>query len=661
MQYQRIASVLIAMSLWLLTGVGMAAERGMGVAGSTPQAPAGEYWLLSIGVDEYLHWPKLKTAVNDADAVQKTLTAEFGFTPNRVVSLRNAQATRAAIVQAMRKLAQELRPDDSLLIFYAGHGQLDDLTGAGSWVPVDASRDDASTWIENSSIKTLLRAMKARHVLLVSDSCFAGDFFRGHRGALPQITDEYVRKAFGMVSRQAITSGGVEPVSDDGAEGHSVFTYFLLKGLKEATSPYLLPSDLWQRIKGGVAANARQNPQLGILQDTNAEIGGEFVLFRKGVSGVLDAALAKKKEQMTALEKMEQAAREAQSKELALQQQKESELKALDARIAEMQKKLGGKAPSDATLDQLLAMVDQKEKQAAELESLRQKAEQEKRNREAEIERLRQQELTNRKTAFEADYAKYERIRDSKAASDEMKLQAWQVICRQWNVASAGDCPAALFWTGNGVNVGMPISLAPESGRGCRLFLTAEVTMDMVWIPKGEGVSGGFWIGRCEVTQKQFESVMKKNPSLLKGDDLPVHNVNWNEAKSFVDRLNSLGELRTSIFRLPTGDEWEVACRGGSKRRFSTGDTESDLAAVAWYLENSSGNIHPVGRKQPNAYGVHDMLGNVLEWCIDKTIRGGAYCDWPSSCTVDSYEVGPTSTSTNGFGFIGFRVLREAK
>ncbi len=312
-------------------------SSGQGVINDVP---LGNFHLLAVGIDHYLQWRPLQTAVRGAEALAEILGSDCGFA--RIIRLLNAEATRSRILAELRQLAEKLKPDDSLLIYFAGHGHLDSLTSAGAWIPVDGERPEegnthaAGSWIENHTVKTLLRACKARHILLVSDSCFAGDFLRSHREAPPVITDAYVRGSFARASRQVLTSGSLEPVSDGGAEDHSVFTWFLLRGLRENREPYLLPSQLHDRVKGGVAANAHQTPALGTLHDAAGEVGGEFVLFRKGF-GTVEEALSKKRERRNALEQAEadaRQARDAQQREIAA---RDAEFEELDCKIKELE------------------------------------------------------------------------------------------------------------------------------------------------------------------------------------------------------------------------------------------------------------------------------------------------------------------------------------
>jgi len=143
-------------------------------------------------------------------------------------------------------------------------------------------------------------------------------------------------------------------------------------------------------------------------------------------------------------------------------------------------------------------------------------------------------------------------------------------------------------------------------------------------------VTNRFEMGKYEVMQGQWQAVMGANPSTFKGDNLPVENVSWNDTQDFLGKLNARKD--GYHYRLPTEAEWEYVARAGSK-----GDYPGSLDAIGWYSENSGSKTHPTGQKQPNAWGLYDMVGNVWEWVQD-WYDANYYKNSPSSDPV-----GPTS------------------
>lgn len=237
-----------------------------------------------------------------------------------------------------------------------------------------------------------------------------------------------------------------------------------------------------------------------------------------------------------------------------------------------------------------------------------------------------------------------------------------------------------------------------ENGRPSNY--TTSVGLDMIWCPPGSFTMGddeegtvkvtlteGFWIGKTEVTQEQWQSLMGSNPSFLKSSDsnAPVDSVSWDEAMEFCRKLTeqdrTSGKLPNSWkYTLPTEAQWEYACRAGSTTAFSFGDDESELGDYAWFEENSDRKTHPVGQKKPNPWGLYDMHGNVSEWCYDwydeypskevtdptgpkeqasdRVSRGGSWCNIARFCrSAGRYYWEPDLRGN----FLGFRPVRSAE
>ncbi len=261
-------------------------QRGVAVvpqvaAGSLPIT--GDYWALIIGIDQYQHVPKLQSAVKDAQAVREVLVQRYGFGRDHVLELINGQATREGIENALYQVRKKTGTNDSVFIYYAGHGQIDQEDQIGYWVPVEGKAQSPGTFISNARIRDEIGRMKAKHVYLVADSCFSGTLFASGR-ALPPLNDKFFQRLYANKSRWGLTSGMNEPVTDQGKDGHSMFAYFFLKLLKENEDPYLVPSHIYDQIAPLIGRNTDQQPRSEPLQNAGDE-GGQFVFRLASISG----------------------------------------------------------------------------------------------------------------------------------------------------------------------------------------------------------------------------------------------------------------------------------------------------------------------------------------------------------------------------------------
>ncbi len=245
-------------------------------------------------------------------------------------------------------------------------------------------------------------------------------------------------------------------------------------------------------------------------------------------------------------------------------------------------------------------------------------------------------------------------------------------LWRTWTVWWFDADEARHRQTEAAARLGVPLEKAVDLGDGIKL--------ELVLVPAGHFQMGSpakekdrrddetqhwvmitrpFYIGKYEVTQEQRQKVTGTvDRSHFGGATNPVDCVNWDDCQEFLKKLNALGEEQ-GRFRLPTEAEWEWACRAGTRTRFCCGDSEEVLADYAWFSTNSDKTTSPVGITQPNAWGLHDMHGNVLEWCGDwygedyyakspmrdptgpatgseRVMRGGAYYVGPRFCRSSS-------------------------
>jgi len=259
----------------------------------------------------------------------------------------------------------------------------------------------------------------------------------------------------------------------------------------------------------------------------------------------------------------------------------------------------------------LVAQTDAAEKKAWDAEAFAEKLTAEKAVAEklAADEKVAAEKVAADKAA--ADEAAAEKVAADKAAADKEAADRVAAADRKKLADEAAKIPAAGDIVTN--SIGMKLVAIPGG--------TFEMGDDGRKIPVT--ITQPFLMGQTEVTNAQWQRVMRTDPSRWKAADLPVEQVSWDDAVAFCQSL-SANEGKT--YSLPTEAQWEYACRAGTRTAYSYGDDEKILQAYGWFDSNSNNQTHPVGQLKPNAFGLYDMHGNCWEWCSDyyaDTLRGG--------------------------------------
>jgi sulfatase modifying factor 1 len=570
---------------FLFTGDLFAQEKGMIIAGKASSELSGviyrKGWALIIGINKYPNVPPLDYAVADANAVAELIKRKFGFDEKNITLLKDAQATKQGIMDALAELTdkESVGENDCVLIYFSGHGQtvpLPESGGGGDMgylVPYDAKIDLSKAsniaqyekyCIGMDELSKKGSQITAKHVIFIVDACYSGLVIEGKRGLDPQIPG-YIKKIAKASVRQIITAGGKEDKSSEfPALGHGLFTYKLLEGLDKGIADtnddeIITGFELGNYLRGVVPSmdKSDQTPQFR----TKGE--GEFMFLPQIIST--------------------DPVKEPSSSSFSI-----SDLKTESEKQANMEK---------VKLSWANKLGDMKK-------------------------------AFNEVKDFETE-----------SGTSILKFNAWQRFLdsfKEDNPYSQEDdtmrqeaSKQMNYWENQ------PSEIKPQIIPGTKTIIGKDGA-EMVLIPAGEFQMGSnesddekpihtvyldaFYIDKYEVTNAQYKKFMDAtgqkappnwNNSGYNATNQPVVGVTWNDAKAYADWA---GE------RLPTEAEWEKSARGGLVgKKYPWGDT------LTYDDANYSGTggkdiwsiTSPVGSFAPNGYGLYDMAGNAWEWCAD--------------------------------------------
>ena len=640
----------------------------------------GSYALL-IGVSNYTGgWPKLESVPAELASMESILKTK-GFTVDKHLDPDSAELP-LAFEQFINSYGY--KGENRLLFYFSGHGYTRKQGRKGYLVPVDAPNPekDEETFLRKALSMTQVlawaREIEAKHALFLFDSCFSGTVFK--QKDLPA-KPQHISIATRLPVRQFITAGS----AGETVPAESTFTPAIIDALKYGWGDYtkdgyISATELGLYLQEEVPKHSNQHPQYGTIRDYDLS-RGDFI-FLAGGSIVTQGP----------------SPQGPKSGSMKIRSQPTGASVYING-------KYRGKAPvslkdlSPGTFSVQVKLEDYEDQG----KTIRVRA-----GRTASVQFFLDDVVKKGRlyVTTEPEDARVRVLNITPQYHEGIELEAgryhievsktdYETDNRWVELAAREDLDVQIRLKPKAVPVARP-SYSSSPGKG-DIWRDPVTGMEFVWVPGGcyemgcgswssdcngdekpvhEVCVDGFWMGKYEVTQGEWERIMGDNPSFFKkGDNYPVEDVSWDDAKKYIERLNAKSS-GSYEFRLPTEAEWEYACRSGGKPEKYCGG--SNIDSLAWYYGNGRGLTHPIGTKDPNGLGIYDMSGNIWEWCediyaddayskhsrnnpiytgggTDRVLRGGCWSFKPRD--VRSASRGRYSPGFRNC-YLGFRLLR---
>ncbi|PZO36891.1 MAG: sulfatase-modifying factor protein [Pseudanabaena frigida] len=571
---------------------------------------------LLVGTSEYPErekLPPLHGSLLDVDAMQRVLVANGEFATEDVVVLKNA--SRQVIEDAIHNLfnGRNRQKDDLVLFYFSGHGIVDEANKLFLGTPStrkEGNKIVKPTTVAANYLQEAMNDSKSQHQVLIFNCCFSGAFAQG----MTVMDDSSVnlKSQLGGKGRAILTSSSSTQFSFQPDGEMSIYTRYLVEGIETGAAdrdgdrkisvdelheyaalkvsqespnmtPAFYPVEQGGKIYIAKVAQSNDDPRLIYRRELESRIvDGKWSIPARRLLDSLRVRL-------------ELSAEDAEGI-------KSDVLKPILAKVRKLEE-------YEELLKEMLA--ERNPPSTQELKDLR--------DYQKDHLRLRDEDV--------ADIdRKHELIVSSKIrnlANNEL------IIVKEYKPQNLIlDLP-------NGVKLELVDIPAGSFSMGSDDY-DSEKPIHKVTLP-------AFKIGKYPITQKQYQSVMGNNPSNFKGDNLPVEKVSWDDAIAFCKKISKITGQKLS---LPSEAQWEYACRSGSTGKYCFGDDVNQLEKYAWYDKNSGSKAHLVGEKLANSWRLHDMHGNVWEWCED--LWHGNYKGAPTDGTAWLKDGEPNIRSLRG-------------